>query len=75
MADYKRVTITLPVDLNERWGNVAKRLKMSKSGMVKDFLEEVIPILEQEKPKDIMKMALKKTSQNIELTASLFDDD
>ena len=69
----KRIALSIDSELNDRWANVAKRLKMTKSGMVEDFLREVIPILEQEEPKDIMKMALKKTSEHIDLTASLFD--
>ena len=69
----KRITISIDPELNDRWAKVAKKLKMSKSGMVEDFLREVIPILEQEQPKDIMKMAFKKTAEQIDLTASLFD--
>ena len=69
----KRITLSIDEELNERWANVAKRLKMTKSGMVEDFLKEVIPILEQEQPKDVMKMALKKTGEQISLTASLFE--
>ena len=68
-----RVNVNLDKDLNDRWGKVAKKLRISKSGMIQDFLEQVIPILEKEEPKDIMKMALKKTSEQIDLTASLFD--
>ena len=69
----KRIALSIDEELNDRWAKVAKKLKMTKSGMVEDFLKEVIPILEQEQPKDIMKMALKKTSEQIDLTASLFD--
>ena len=69
----KTVTMTIDPELNERWTKVSKKLKMSKSGMVEDFLREVIPILEQENPKDVMRMALKKTGEQIDLTASLFE--
>jgi len=69
----KRISISIDPELNDRWGKVAKKLKMSKSGMVEDFLREVVPILEQEQPKDIMRMALKKTGEQIDLTASLFE--
>ena len=69
----RQVLIRIDEDLNNRWNKVAKKLNMTKSGMVEDFLNEVIPILEQEQPKDIMKMALKKTGEQINLTASLFE--
>jgi hypothetical protein len=46
---------------------------MTKSGMIEDFLREVVPVLEQEQPKDVMKMALKKTAEQIDMTASLFE--
>jgi hypothetical protein len=69
----KRINISIDPELDERWIRVAKKLKLSKSGMVQEFLEEVLPILEQEKPNLILKSALKKTAEQIDLTATLFD--
>ena len=69
----QRVGISIDKDINERWTAVAKKLKMTKSSMIDDFLKEVVPILEQEAPKDVMKMALKKTAEQIDMTASLFE--
>jgi antitoxin component of RelBE/YafQ-DinJ toxin-antitoxin module len=69
----RRVTISIDNELNERWTAVSKKLKMTKSGMIEDFLREVVPVLEQEQPKDVMKMALKKTAEQIDMTASLFE--
>jgi antitoxin component of RelBE/YafQ-DinJ toxin-antitoxin module len=69
----KRVTISIDDELNDRFTAVSKKLKLTKSGMIEDFLREVVPILEQEAPKDVMKMALKKTAEQIDMTASLFE--
>ena len=69
----KHITISVDDELNERFTAVAKKLKMTKSGMIEDFLREVVPVLELETPKDVMKMALKKTAEQIDVTASLFE--
>ncbi len=71
----KRIGLSIDAELNERWTKVAKKLKMSKSGMVEEIIRDILPILEQETPKDLLKTALKKTAEQIDLTASLFDDD
>ncbi len=42
----KRITINVDDQLNERWEKVAKRIGMSKSAMLDDMLEAVLPILE-----------------------------
>jgi antitoxin component of RelBE/YafQ-DinJ toxin-antitoxin module len=68
-----RTSINIDEELNKRWNDVSKRLDITKSSMVSEFLEEVLPILEKETPNDIMKLALKKTAEQIDLTASLFD--
>jgi antitoxin component of RelBE/YafQ-DinJ toxin-antitoxin module len=69
----QQVLIRIDKDLNERWGKVAKKLKISKSGIVQDFLEQVIPILEKEEPKDILGTAFKQLGDVMHDTGSLFD--
>jgi len=49
-----RVNVNLDEDLNKRWGKIAKKHKMTKSGMIEDFLRTAIPILEKEAPRDVM---------------------
>lgn len=71
---FKRVTISIDDTLNDRWTKVAKRLDMTKSGMVVDFLEQVIPILEKEKPKDMIGSALKEVAKSLDQAGSLFDE-
>ena len=50
----KRVMLSIDEDLDKRWKAVSKKIKMSKSAMVADFLNEVVPILEKEAPRDVM---------------------
>ncbi len=70
----KRVMISIDSDLNERWNKVAKKIKMSKSGMIEDFLNEVIPILEHEAPRDVMAHALDHIGKGISDAGSLFHE-
>jgi len=64
--------ISIDEELNDRWAKVAKKMKMSKSGMIEELLLEIVPVLEHEDPKDIIKYALQATSEQISNTASLF---
>lgn len=70
----KYVTLSIDEELNERWNKVAKKLKLSKSGMLQEFVEQILPILEEEKPNKMMAKAMKEMGKQIELTGSLFDD-
>ena len=71
----RKVTITIDEKLNDRWNKVSKKIKMTKSGMVEDFLNEVVPILENEAPRDVMKHALKHIGKGVSDMGSLFDED
>ena len=67
------VTLSIDRDLNDRWTKVTKKLNMTKSGMVSEYLEKVIPILEKEKPNDILGAAFKELGNSMNETASLFE--
>lgn len=69
----KKITITLEIDLNDRWTKTAKRLKLSKSGMVAEYLEQMLPILEEEQPSKLLQKAMKQMAKGIDETANLFD--
>ena len=69
----KRVNISIDSELNDRWAEISKKHGITKSGMVEEYLREVLPILEQERPKDTLRMALKKAAEGIDRTASLFE--
>ena len=71
----KRIMLSIDEDLDKRWKAVAKKIKMSKSGMVEDFLNEVVPILENEAPRDVMKHALEHIGKGVSDMGSLFYED
>ena len=68
-----RVNISLTEELNDRWNSVAEKHDISKSGMIQDFLLEVLPILEETVPSKMMAKAMKKMSATIDDSATLFD--
>jgi len=68
----KKVTITIDEELNDRWNVVSKKIRMTKSGMVEDFLKEVIPVLEHEAPRDVMAHALEHIGKGVSDMGSLF---
>lgn len=70
----KRVTITVDENLNTRWNKVAKKHDLSKSGMVEEYLETILTILEAETPNKMMAKAMKKMAEEIDTTATLFDN-
>jgi len=69
----KRVNISINEDLNEVWSRVAKKHGLTKSGMVEEWLENVLPILDQEQPKKVLQHAMKALAKEIDTTASLFE--
>jgi len=70
----KRVLISIDEDLNDRWNKVSKKIKMSKSSMVEDFLNQVVPILEYDEPRDVMKHALDHIGKGVSDIGSLFHE-
>lgn len=71
----KAVTISIDAEVNERWTNIAKKLELSKSGMVEEFIVQVLPILEEKTPNKMVASAMKEMAKSMEMTGSLFDDD
>lgn len=71
----KRVMISIDEELDARWKKVSKKIKMSKSGMVEDFLNQVLPILEKDEPRDVMAHALQHIGQGLSDVGSLFNED
>ncbi len=43
---YKRVNLTMPYELHDRWEQVANKMGTTKSAMLRDMLEQVLPTLE-----------------------------
>ncbi|MCI0501862.1 MAG: hypothetical protein L0Y61_09005 [Epsilonproteobacteria bacterium] len=74
----KVVSISIDEDLNKRWGRVAQKLSMTKSGIVEDFLVQILPILEQKSLNGMVISAMQEFEKAKDLidesTKSLFDD-
>ncbi len=70
----KNVTVSISNDLNDRWTKVAKKHDLSKSGMVEEYLQQIISILEAETPNKMMAKAMKEMGKQIDLSATLFDN-
>lgn len=69
----KRISLTVPEELNDQWARVAKKHGLTKSGMVEEWLQSVLPILDQEQPKKVLQHAMKALAKEIDTTASLFE--
>jgi len=69
----KRINLTIDEDINARWAKVAKKHGLTKSGMVDEWLENILPILDEEQPKKVLQHAMKALAKEIDLTASLFE--
>jgi len=55
----KRINLTIPEDLDKRWSRVSKKHGLTKSGMLAEWLDSILPILEQEQPKKVLQHAMK----------------
>lgn len=69
----KKILISVPPSLSARWNKVCKKHNLSKSQMIEEYLLGVIPILEEELPNKMIAKAMKKMSEEIDTTATLFD--
>lgn len=70
----KNTTFTIEESVSKRLSVVSKKMKQSKSSIVEELILEILPILEAETPNKMMSKAMKKMSEQIDLTATLFDD-
>jgi len=64
--DKKRVNLMLPVELNDKLGVIAKKFGWTKSKVVCDMLQELLPYLEKLEPHNVVTESLKMISKSIE---------
>jgi len=69
----KRVNISIDEELNKQWARVAKKHGLTKSGMVEEWLQNILPILDEEQPKKVLQNAMKALAKEIDTTANLFE--
>ncbi len=69
----KPTTFTIEEDVNKRLSVVSKKLKQSKSSIVEELIEHILPILEAQTPNKMMAEAMKQMAEQIDTTATLFE--
>jgi len=55
----KRVNISIDEELDKKWSEVAKKIGITKSAMVEEFLRDSLPILEDIDVKSIISHSAK----------------
>ncbi len=70
---HKKVTISLPPELNERWNKVAVKHGLVKSVMVQNYLNTILLKLENEEPHRYVENIVKEIYQDRK-EKSLFED-
>jgi len=70
----RRVTFSLDSSILERFREVSKKHKMTQSRIIQDYLDLIVPMLEEESPNLMMSKVLKRMAREVESTASLFEN-
>ena len=74
---HKKVTISLPPELAERWNKAVEKHSLVKSVMVQNYLLAVLPMLEKRDPHSIINFRIEDNSKNLfeyEYTDADFDE-
>jgi len=69
---HKKVTISLPPELAERWNKVVEEHSLVKSVMVQNYLNEILPVLEKEEPHKLINLIIKEMNEKKD-SPSLFE--
>jgi len=62
---HKKVTISLPPELNERWNEAVKKHSLVKSIMIQNYLLQILPMLEEKDPFQAINFIIKDNSKNL----------
>jgi len=68
-----RLTVTIEKDILDRFNASAKKLKINKSAVIEEFVESILPILEQSKKETMLQKILQAQAKSLNETASLLD--
>jgi len=60
----EKITVTVDKELNEQWNRVAKSYGWTKSRMLDDLLREVLPVLDQNRPEEVLSKGLEKLGKS-----------
>jgi len=69
----KQITMRLRPDMIERWNRVAKKYGWTRTQMVEDFLEQVLPILEEDDPRGLFSATARKIGESMLEMGDLID--
>lgn len=69
------VSISVSDELKERWDKVSKEYRISKSSMVVDILEKVLPLFEENDTKYILSNALRSIGNDISSLSNLLQEE
>jgi len=62
---HKKVTISLPVDIADRWNKVAEKHSLVKSVMVQNYLTQVLPYLEEREKHSLINFRIVDNSRSL----------
>ena len=68
----KTASFSMDSEIVNRLDKVAKKLKQTKSSIIEEMLESLLPVLEQTTPNKMVASAMKEMAKSIDLTADLF---
>jgi len=68
-----RLNFSIDEDVAKRFNEVTKRLKFNKSAIIEEFIEGILPILEQTKKETMFQKILEMQAKTLNETANLFD--
>lgn len=76
---HKKVMISIPPELNEKWNELSKKHRISKSGMIEDYLYRVLPQLDLASISDVDEyvelLRIRKIDKNASDEAKRIDDE
>jgi len=68
-----RLNFSIDEDVAKRFNEVTKRLKLNKSAIIEEFIEGILPILEQTKKETMLQKILEMQAKTLNETANLVD--
>ena len=68
-----RLNFSIDEKIAKRFNEVSKRLKVNKSAVIEEFIEGILPILEQSKKETMLQKILQAQAKSLNETASLLD--
>jgi len=68
-----RLNFSIDEKIAKRFNETTKRLRINKSAVIEEFIENILPILEQSKKETMLQKILQAQAKALNETASLLD--